>query len=36
MVIYEFFGQGESAEPLKIEVKLQNGSAEVLADEWLH
>jgi hypothetical protein len=36
MVIYEFFGPGESAEPTKIEVKLENGSAEVLADEWLH
>jgi hypothetical protein len=36
MVIYEFFGPGDSAEPLKIEVKLENGSAEVLEDEWLH
>ncbi len=36
IVIYEFFGPGESAEPLKIEVKFENGDAEVLAGEWIH
>jgi hypothetical protein len=36
VIIYEFFGPGETGEPKKIEVKLEQGKAEVLVDEWLH
>lgn len=36
VIIYEFFGPGETDEPKKIEVKLEDGATEVLADEWVH
>ncbi len=36
VVIYEFFGPGDTDDPKKIEVKLEDGQAEVLVDEWLH
>jgi hypothetical protein len=36
IVIYEFFGDDASGEPVKIEVKWQQGVAEVLRDEWQH
>lgn len=36
VVIYEFFGPGEADELTKIEVKFEDGGAEVLVDEWLH
>jgi hypothetical protein len=36
MIIYEFFGPGEGDVRTKIEVKLEAGAADVLADEWAH
>jgi len=36
IVVYEFFGPGETDELIKIEVKFEDGAAEVLVDEWLH
>lgn len=36
VVIYEFFGPGDSGETKKIEVKLAGGAAELLKDEWVH
>lgn len=36
IVIYEFFGTSADAQPLKVEVKWDGTSAEVLQDEWLH
>ena len=36
VIIYEFFGPGDGDEPLKIEVKLEGGEANVLLDEWAH
>lgn len=35
-VIYEFFGAGPAGEELKVEVKWEDGVAEVLSDEWIH
>ena len=36
IVIYEFFGADAAGEETKIEVKLENGAAEVLQAEWEH
>jgi hypothetical protein len=36
VVIYEFFGKDADGEETKIEVKFEDGQAEVLVDEWLH
>lgn len=36
VIVYEFFGPGEGEAQTKIEVKLEAGAAEVLADEWAH
>lgn len=36
VIIYEFFGPGASGETKKVEVKLDDGAAELLADEWVH
>lgn len=36
IVIYEFFGTAEDAQPIKVEVKWDGSVAEVLQDEWLH
>jgi hypothetical protein len=36
IVIYEFFGPGESGQDRKIEVKTERGDAEVLTAEWVH
>jgi hypothetical protein len=36
IVIYEFFGPGSDGRDRKIEVKIQNGEAEVLTAEWVH
>lgn len=36
IVIYEFFGPGENGAKTKIEVKAEDGKAEVLASEWVH
>ena len=36
VVIYEFFGAGADGKDTKIEVKLENGAAEVLTSEWIH
>ena len=36
VIIYEFFGPGAAAAETKVEVKWQNGAAEVLRDEWVH
>lgn len=35
LVIYEFFGPGEGGER-KVEVKWEDGEAEVLQEEWVH
>lgn len=34
--IYEFFGKTETGEATKIEIRLEDGHAELLVDEWLH
>jgi hypothetical protein len=36
LVIYEFFGPGSAGEELKVEVKWEDGAAEMLSDEWIH
>lgn len=36
LVIYEFFGPGPAGEEIKVEVKWQDGAAEVLQEEWMH
>ena len=36
VIVYEFFGPGESGETKKVEVKLAGGTAELLIDEWVH
>ncbi|MGH8175554.1 MAG: hypothetical protein ACREV5_04755 [Steroidobacter sp.] len=36
VVIYEFFGAGADGKDAKIEVRLQNGKADVLTSEWVH
>jgi hypothetical protein len=36
IVIYEFFGPGADGKDSKIEVKLENGGADVLTSEWIH
>ena len=36
VVIYEFFGKTEAGEDTKIEIKWEQGQAELLVDEWLH
>jgi hypothetical protein len=36
VVIYEFFGPGADGPETKIEVKWEQGKAEVLQDEWAH
>jgi len=36
IVIYEFFGTAEDAQPIKVEVKWHGTIAEVLQDEWVH
>jgi hypothetical protein len=36
VVIYEFLGEDDDGEDTKIEVKFEDGRAEVLVDEWLH
>lgn len=36
VIVYEFFGPGDTDEPLKIEIKFEDDTAEVLVDEWLH
>lgn len=36
VVIYEFFGKTEVGEDTKIEIKWEQGQAELLVDEWLH
>ena len=36
VIIYEFFGPGASGETQKVEVKLADGVAELLTDEWEH
>lgn len=36
VIVYEFFGPGESGETKKVEVKLAGGTAELLTDEWVH
>ena len=36
VVIYEFFGEDDDGEDTKIEVKYEEGQAQVLVDEWLH
>jgi hypothetical protein len=36
IVIYEFFGPDSDGKETKIEVKLENGAAEVLEAEWEH
>ena len=36
VVIYEFFGPGEDGQNTKIEVRYQDGKADVLTEEWMH
>ena len=36
VVVYEFFGKDADGDDTKIEVKLEQGHAELLIDEWLH
>jgi len=36
VVIYEFFGPDAAGAEIKVEVKWEDGAAEVLRDEWLH
>lgn len=36
VVVYEFFGKTEEGESTKVEVKWEDGHAELLLDEWLH
>lgn len=36
IVIYEFFGPDSDGKETKVEVKLENGAAEVLTSEWIH
>lgn len=36
VVIYEFFGKTDEGEATKIELKWEDGHAELLIDEWLH
>ncbi len=36
IVVYEFFGKDTDGEVTKVEVKLEEGHAELLIDEWLH
>ena len=36
VVIYELFGKTEADEDTKIEIKWDQGRAELLVDEWLH
>ena len=36
VVIYEFLGEDNDGEDTKIEVKFEDGQAQVLVDEWLH
>ena len=35
-IIFEFFGPGAGADPVKHEVKWTDGQAELLVDEWVH
>ena len=36
IVIYEFFGKSDDGEDVKVEVKWEQGHAELLIDEWVH
>lgn len=36
VVVYEFFGKTDKGEKTKVEVKWEDGHAELLLDEWLH
>lgn len=36
VIVYEFFGKNEDGENTKVEVKLEDGHAELLIDEWVH
>ena len=36
VVVYEFFGKDTDGEVTKVEVKLEEGHAELLIDEWVH
>ncbi|HNP65434.1 MAG TPA: hypothetical protein PKH39_15975 [Woeseiaceae bacterium] len=36
VVVYEFFGKDTEGENTKVEVKLEEGHAELLIDEWVH
>lgn len=36
LIIYEFFGEGPDGENTKVEVRFENGEAEVLDEEWEH
>ena len=36
VVIYEFFGKGDAGDDIKIEIKWEQGHAELLLDEWQH
>jgi hypothetical protein len=36
VIIYELFGKTEDGETTKIEIKWEQGHAELLIDEWLH
>ena len=36
VIIYEFFGKDEDGEDTKVEIKLEDGHAELLIDEWVH
>jgi len=36
VVVYEFFGKTNEGEATKVEVKWEDGHAELLIDEWLH
>lgn len=36
VVVYEFFGEDNDGEDTKVEVKYEDGHAELLIDEWVH
>ena len=36
VIVYEFFGKTNEGEATKVEVKWEDGHAELLIDEWLH
>jgi len=36
VIVYEFFGEDDSGEAIKIEIMWADGQAELLVDEWAH